>query len=122
MIAALFEFPANIVTFQGIVACVLLLWASVIRFGRAEQPERAIPPGKQALAENGASLLRFGKHYHAVIEQYFLATRDEVTRGLHAPPGLRGRDRLEWLVRMSKQRKASVDIRKERCIEIAEKR
>ena len=86
----MFRFPFVVATIQGLIAIVLLLWATLERFGA---PQTAPPPlraGREGLLQNIAKLIEYAGHQQVVIRRYVSETIRDVARQLHAPPGLLG--------------------------------
>jgi hypothetical protein len=105
----LFEFPFAFVTVQGALAVVLLLWATIARFGA---PETAPPPlsaGRQQLIQNAAALLAYAGHHQVMVRRYVQATIRDVAHKVHAPRGLSDVALMEWLGRVGRTRGVDID-------------
>src|SRR5205807_7050961 len=55
----LFQFPLVLVTVQAVAALGLVLWATMVRFGRPEPLETLLAHGKGGLIHNAAHLMQF---------------------------------------------------------------
>lgn len=106
---AMFQFPFYIVTAMGAMATLLLLWATVGRFGAPVKPPLPLAAGKQGLVENVARLMDFAGHHKTMIHRYVEATIHDVGRQLHAPRGLTGADLADWLTRLGNARGTSLE-------------
>jgi hypothetical protein len=105
----LFEFPFVFVTVHGALAVLLLLWATIARFGA---PETAPPPlsaGRQQLIQNAAALLAYAGHHQVMIQRYVQATIRDVAQKVHAPRGLSDGALTEWLGRVGRTRGVDID-------------
>ncbi len=105
----LFAFPYVFATLQGGIAILLLLWATVGRFGKAEPGPTPLAAGKQGLIRNAASLLAFAGRDPVIVRRYVLETLQDAARQLHAPKGIVAESQLAWLQRVGKARRATVD-------------
>lgn len=106
---AMFQFPFVIVTVLGAVMVVLLLWATIGRFGPPEKPPVPLTAGKQGLVENVARLMDFGGHHKRMAHRYVEATIQDAGRQLHAPKELEGNELVAWLTRLGRARGTSED-------------
>jgi hypothetical protein len=100
----LFTFPYVFATIQGGIALLLLLWATVGRFGKAEPMAPALPGGKLGLIRNSANLLGRAGFRGAIVKRYVLETLQDAARQLHAPAGLAPADQIAWLDRVGNAR------------------
>ena len=89
---------------------VLLLWASLKRFGAVEEPPPDLDPGKLFLIANTADLLQLGGFHREALRRYWTATLAETARALHAPAATDRRERLRWLARIGEVRRSSLDV------------
>lgn len=105
----LFEFPFVFATVQGVLAVLLLLWATIGRFGAPEAAPPALLAGKQGLIHNAARLLAFAGYQKTIVRRYVLATIRDAARHLHAPRGLSDQDLVDWLDRVGQARAVTVD-------------
>jgi hypothetical protein len=112
----LFEFPFVLATTQAAIAVILLLWATMGRFGAPQAMPAPLKAGKQGLIENATKLVEFAGYQQAIVRRYFEATVRDVARQIHAPAGLSERRLLEWLGRVGRFRKVQVD-----CAEILQR-
>lgn len=100
---ALFEFPLGLATVHVLLAALVLLWASMGRFGKPLAPPPVIEPGKAFLIRNTATLLRFGSHAGHTLARYREAAVRDVARALHAPRDVHGPEALaRWLARVER--------------------
>ena len=107
----LFEFPFVIATGLGALAVLLLLWATLGRFGAPQALPPPLGAGKRGLIENAASLLDFAGHQPVVVRRYVQASLRDVARRLHAPPELGEAALLDWLARVGEARGVGGDCR-----------
>jgi hypothetical protein len=105
----LFQFPFVLATIQGAIAVVLLLWATLRRFGAPVSPPRPLQAGKRSLIETTANLLDIAPHRPIMIQRYVHATVADVARQLHAPAGLSQAALVEWLGRAGRARAVAID-------------
>jgi hypothetical protein len=70
-------------------AAVLLIgWQAMVRFAPHGHGERAVAPGKRALADNTAALARLARREHRMAPPYADLIRTAAARAVAAPPGL----------------------------------
>jgi hypothetical protein len=105
----LFTFPYVFATLQGGIAILLLLSATVGRFGKPEPAPIPLAAGKRGLIRNSASLLVFAGSNPAIVQRYVQETVQDAARQLHAPEGLVAEALLAWLQRVGKARRGAVD-------------
>jgi hypothetical protein len=108
-LALLFRFPFVIATLLGAVTVVLLLWASLGRFGAPQPAPPPLSAGRQTLLQNIAKLVEFTGHQEIMIRRYVLETVRDAGRQLHAPRGLSGDALVAWLARVGAARGVDVD-------------
>jgi hypothetical protein len=108
-ILLLFRFPFVLVTLQAVIAMVLLLWATLNRFGAPQQAPPSMTAGRLGLLQNIAKLLEFSGHQEVMIRRYVLETVRDVARQLHAPRGLSTPALVAWLQRVGAARGTDVD-------------
>ena len=104
IVSRLFEPPLLPGSILAIVAAILLLWATMPRFGAADPPAPALESGKRGLIDNIASLVGFSGRRSMIVIRFVEATVQDVARRLHAPRGLIGDDLTAWLDRVGKAR------------------
>lgn len=104
----IFEFPYVIVTFEAVLAVLLLLWATMGRFGPPEPEAAALSAGKHGLIDNVARLMAFAGYQKFMIKRYVEATIRDAARQIHAPRGLSLGELAAWAGRIGKARGASV--------------
>jgi hypothetical protein len=107
----LFEYPFVLVTLQAALTLLLLLWATVARFGAPQPVPPPLAAGKVGLIRNAADLIAFAGHHRTMVRRYVQATLRDVARRFHAPPGLTDAGLIAWLERIAKARTVSVDCR-----------
>lgn len=98
--------PGSLLT---IMAAILLLWATMPRFGAADPPAPALESGKRGLIDNIASLVGFSGRRGLIATRFVEATVQDVARRLHAPRGLAGDSLTAWLDRVGRARGVTVD-------------
>jgi hypothetical protein len=108
-LALMFQFPFVVATVQVAAALVLLLWATVARFGAAQSAPPALSAGREGLLQNVAQLIAFAGHQQVMVRRYVQETVRETARQLHAPRGLTGPPLTAWLTRVGEARGVSVD-------------
>jgi hypothetical protein len=106
----LLQFPVVLVLVQVGLALLVLLWHGLPRFGPGLELPPALEAGKAFLIHNTAELLRFGGHSRESLDRFLTTTVETVAGRLHAPRGLDGRARLEWLARLEKGKRSSLSI------------
>lgn len=106
----LFQFPFVFATLQGLLAVVLLLWATVGRFGAPATATPALEAGKLGLVENTAKLLEFAGHHRMVVRRYVQASVRDVARVLRAPRGLSDGQLVDWLQRVGVARGVAINV------------
>jgi hypothetical protein len=108
-LALLFQFPFVVATFQVVAALVLLLWATMARFGAPQSAPPALSAGRQGLLQNVAQLITFAGHGQVMVRRYVQETVRETAQQLHAPRGLTGQGLAAWLTRVGQSRSVTVD-------------
>jgi hypothetical protein len=107
--ALMFRFPFVIATAQAVIALMLLMWASLARFGAPLSMQPPLSAGRHGLLLNIAQLIEFTGHQPTMIQRYVIATIRDVAHQLHAPAGLVGESLLAWLQRVGGARRVDVD-------------
>jgi len=105
----LLQFPYSILTVQIVIGAILLLWATMGRFGPPEVPPPPLAAGKAGLIGNVADLMEFAGHERLVIQSYFDNTMRETARQLRAPKNLSPQQTLEWLSQLARKRNIAGD-------------
>ena len=105
----MFRFPFVVATAQALIAIVLLLWATMGRFGAPQSAPAALSAGRAGLLQNMAKLIEFTGHQQVMIARYVQETVRDVARQLHAPRGLAGEALVEWLRRVGTARGVEID-------------
>ena len=95
----LFEFPFNLIALEVVAAVVLLLMASVGRFGAPETPTRVLHAGKRGLIGNTASLIDHAGHHAAILKRYIGMVLQDTGRLMRAPRQLQDHELAAWLDR-----------------------
>lgn len=98
----LVRFPLVLSTVSALLVGVLLAWGAVVRFGRPRPPEPGLGPGRVALVESSAGLLRHGGHFAHAAAAYLRAAKERVA-AKHQLPG-EGGDQGAWLGRLAEAR------------------
>jgi hypothetical protein len=106
----LFKPPLLPGTLLVIVGAILLLWATMPRFGAADPPAPALDSGKRGLIDNIASLVGFSGRRGAIVGRFVEATVQDVARQLHAPRGLADGELGTWLDRIGRARGIKTDV------------
>lgn len=110
----LFQFPFVIATAQMGLTILLLLWATLGRFGAPEPAPPPLDPGKAGLIHNAAALIDYAGHRVVMVRRYVQAALREAALQLHAPRGLENAALIDWLRQVGQARGVSID-----CGEIA---
>ncbi|HXZ01067.1 MAG TPA: DUF4350 domain-containing protein [Stellaceae bacterium] len=110
----LFQFPFVVATAQAALAILLLLWATLGRFGAPEPAPPPLDPGKAGLIHNAAALIDYAGHRPVMVRRYVEGALREAALQLHAPREIEDGALIEWLRQVGKARGVSVD-----CAEIA---
>jgi hypothetical protein len=105
----LFRFPFVLATLQGLLAVILLLWATLGRFGAPRTSPTALSAGREGLLQNMAKLAEFTGHQDVMVKRYVHETVRDVAATLHAPRGLSGGDLMAWLQRVGLARGVTID-------------
>ena len=105
----LFRFPFVVATLQALVAAILLLWATLGRFGAPRVAPVALSTGREGLLQNIAKLTEFTGHQDVMVKRYVQETVRDVAATLHAPRGLSGTDLMAWLQRVGLARGVTID-------------
>jgi len=104
LLGRLLHVPLIVPTTQAILAVLLLLWATGIRFGPISRPSPPLRPGKVELIDNIADLLLFGGYSRQIVERYRIATIDYLSRVFHLPANVTSDERVARLDALSKRR------------------
>jgi hypothetical protein len=110
LLARLFKLPLLPGTALGIVAVMLLLWATMPRFGAPDPPAPALESGKRGLIDNIAAFVGFAGRRPAIVARFVDATIHDVARQLHAPRELSGAGLIAWLKRVGQARGVEIDF------------
>ena len=104
----MFDPPFLAVTLCLATAAALAGFQAFCRFGPARRETRALAHGKEALADNTATLVRMAGKEAAMGEPYAVLTRDLAARAVGAPRSLTGEALTAFLDRLG-QRRGSAD-------------
>jgi hypothetical protein len=106
----LFQFPLVMVTLQVVAALGLVLWATMVRFGKPEPMETLFAQGKGGLIRNAAHLMEFAGGRETLLSDYFRATVRGVARRLRAPASLGEPALIDWLGRVGRAHGVAADL------------
>lgn len=122
LVRELLRFPLAPATLSALFVAVLLSWSAFIRFGRPLPPEAHLKPGRLALIESTAGLLRHGGHFAHAADAYLRAAKERVALRLR-PMGEVGED-PGWLAGMAEAREKGGALRavEERVRKLAARR
>ena len=101
---SLFQFPFIVPVIIAAAAVVMIGWAAAGRFGSPLPARPALVPGKTALIDNTASLLRFGGYGSEILRRYAEATLRDVARRLNAPRQPERDALIAWVDRVGRKR------------------
>jgi hypothetical protein len=88
LLKLIFEPPFLALSLCLFIASLMALWHGLMRFGAPLREASAFAPGKQALVDNIADLLRLAKREYAVGDRYAVMTRDATVLALGLPGGM----------------------------------
>jgi hypothetical protein len=100
----LFRYPLVLASISALLCVLVLVLATVNRFGPPPAQGVAIAPGKDFLIRNTAALLRYGGHDVDALQRYWLVTQYNVRLALHAPRDLPPAAQKAWLDRIAASR------------------
>jgi hypothetical protein len=106
----LFQFPLVMVTLQVAAALGLVLWATMVRFGKPEPMETLLAQGKGGLIRNAAHLMEFAGARETLLSDYFRSTVRGVARRLRAPASLGEPALIDWLSRVGRVHGVAADL------------
>ena len=106
----LFQFPLVMVTLQVVAALGLVLWATMVRFGKPEPMETLFAQGKGGLIRNAAHLMEFAGGRETLLSDYFRSTVRGVARRLRAPASLGEPALIDWLGRIGRAHGVASDL------------
>ena len=104
------RFPGDLILAEAAVAVLLLIAASVGRFGPPLPAPRAFNSGNRALIANIAALVDFGGHHAETLRRYVEAIAADGAAQLRPPAGLAKAGRDEWVDRAAVARGAQRPI------------
>jgi hypothetical protein len=102
LLKLIFEPPFVALTICLFVASLMALLFGLMRFGPPLRDKRAVAPGKAALVDNTADLLRQAGLELDVTERYANLTRDAAAHDLGLPPGMSADEVTRRLDRVSR--------------------
>jgi hypothetical protein len=105
----MFRFPFVVATAQGLIAALLLLWATLGRFGAPQIAPAPLSAGREGLLSNMAKLVEFTGHQDVMVRRYVQETIRDVAAQLHAPRELAGSALIAWLKRVGLARGVAID-------------
>jgi hypothetical protein len=105
----LVRFPLVLATVSALLVGGLLAWGALVRFGRPRPPEPPLKPGRLALVESTAGLLRHGGHFAHAAAAYLRAAKQRVTAQHRA--GGEGSEDEAWLARIVEARGKGAELR-----------
>lgn len=112
--------PFAAVTFTGLIAVLLLMWAAAPRFGAPQSLPPLLAPGKRGLIENTASLLTLSGNRALILRDYLNMVSAQVVERLHVPQYLDDKARIDHLDRLGRARgtreaysQIAADVRRE---------
>ncbi|MFM9853560.1 MAG: DUF4350 domain-containing protein [Sphingomonadaceae bacterium] len=88
LLKLIFEPPFLALSLCLFIASLMALWHGLLRFGAPLRESAAFAPGKQALVDNIADLLRLAEREYAVGDRYAAMTRDTTAQALGLPAGM----------------------------------
>jgi hypothetical protein len=103
-------FPFSLLGIHALAAVVLLLWATIGRFGAPARMKPVFAADKRALIANTAALIDQGGHHAAMLRRYGQVNVQEAARALRAPRGLSEAALIAWLDRAGKSRGLKTQI------------
>jgi len=108
--ADLLRFPLLLVTLHLVGLTALVLWATMLRFGKALRVRPRLAPGKQALVESTAELLDAGGHEVGSLAHYFRMSVRQAAAACALPPGLVDQDPIAELAALGRARGLTDDL------------
>lgn len=105
----LVRFPLVLATLSALFVAGLLAWGALVRFGRPRAPEPLLRPGRLALVESTAGLLRHGGHFAHAAQAYLSAAKLRVAAH-HKGLG-EGSEDEAWLARIVEARGREGELR-----------
>lgn len=105
----LVRFPLVLATGSALLVGALLAWGALVRFGRPVPPEPPLKPGRLALVDSTAGLLRHGGHFAHAAAAYLRAAKERVA--LRHRPGGEGEAADGWLAGLAEARGSGAQLR-----------
>ena len=109
LLKLLTHFPYPLAALQLLLGLLLLLAATIGRFGAPQPAPKPLPAGKRSLIANTAQLLDYGGHRTAVLRRYVEVTIRDAARRLKAPKQLDDTALIQWLQRLGRARGVKSD-------------
>jgi hypothetical protein len=109
----MFQWPLVLATLQSLICiiCILVIVAATVgRFGPPATTARPFGAGKDFLIRNTAALLRYGGHDAEALYRYYTVTVQQVRAVLHAPRDLDHAAMTAWLERIRVARKGTIAL------------
>jgi hypothetical protein len=106
----MFRWPLVLATLSAALCILVVVLATVGRFGPPARSARPIAAGKDFLIRNTAALLRYGGHDGEALRRYLTATVQQVRALIHAPRDLSPQQMMDWLERIRLARKGTVAL------------
>ncbi|HYA80264.1 MAG TPA: hypothetical protein VED87_04960, partial [Methylocystis sp.] len=104
LLKLLARFPYPLVALQLLLGLLLLLSATIGRFGAPQPAPKPLSAGKRGLIANTAQLLDYGGHRTSVLRRYVEVTIRDTARRLKAPKQLDETALIQWLQRLGRAR------------------
>jgi hypothetical protein len=106
----LFRWPLVLATLSAALCMLVIVLATIGRFGPPARSQPAIAAGKDFLIRNTAALLRYGGHDGEALRRYLTASVHQVRASIHAPRDLTAAQMMEWLERIRIARNGTVAL------------
>lgn len=100
----LLSFPLVLATIQVFLILLVVLWASVGRFGSARRSSLQAAFSEQFYVQNTAELLEHGGHSAYMVERYVWMVIEQLGRQLNAPAELERTELMLWVHHLSEAR------------------
>lgn len=104
LLGLLGRFPYPLAALQLLLGLLLLLSATIVRFGAPQPAPKPLSAGKRGLIANTAQLLDYGGHRTSVLRRYVEVTIRDTARRLKAPKQLSEAALILWLQRLGRAR------------------
>ena len=104
------RFPLVLVSIHIAIVVLLLLIATMTRYGSPVVAAPTVRPGKEYLIDNTAAMLQYGHHSAHALQRYFTRTLQDVHRRLRGPEAAEPDVLRAWLQSMSTSRGSGLDL------------